>query len=177
MLLDTHFTRLGLLDPERHIRVAIAGHPLDAIVDGIAIFEGKRLAQTLPDGVDARYLLGIVRNIAAQTEGEHIARRLFALRLEVRDTMLASLVAARDAVCAGERVLKDCVDHALATESPLERTFWLDSLADVILAREQTLHASLFSAAARRIEATFAVAPRERHDAVRLLADRVVPLA
>jgi len=47
----------------------------------------------------------------------------------------------------------------------------------VILAREQTLHASMFSAAARRIEATFAVAPRERHDAVRLLADRVVPLA
>ena len=85
LLLDAHFTRLGLLDPERHIRVAIARYPLDAIVDGIAIFEGKRLAQTLPDGVDARYLLGIVRNIAAQAEGEHIARRLFELRLEVRD--------------------------------------------------------------------------------------------
>ena len=177
LLLDTHFTRLGLLDPERHIRVAIARYPLDAIVDGIAIFEGKRLAQTLRDGIDARYLLGIVRNIATQAEGEHIARRLFALRLEVRDAMLASLVAARDVVCAGERVLKDCVDRALATQSPLQRTFWLDSLANVIRDRDQSQHESLFSAAARRIEATFAVTPRERHDAVRLVADRLVVLA
>lgn len=177
LLLNTHFARLGLLDPERHIRVAIARYPLDAIIDGIAIFEGKRLAQTLRDGIDARYLLGIVRNIATQAEGEHIARRLFELRLEVRDTMLASLVAARDAVCAGERVLKDCVDRALTTQSPLQRTFWLDSLANVILARDQAQHESLFSAAARRIEATFAVTPRERHDAVRLLADRLVVLA
>jgi hypothetical protein len=177
LLLDTHFARLGLLDPERHIRVAIARYPLDAIVDGIAIFEGMRLAQTLRAGIDARYLLGIVRNIAMQAEGEHIARRLFELRLEVRDTMLASLVAARDVVCAGERVLEDCVDRALTTQSPLQRTFWLDSLANVIRARDHVQHASLFHAAARRIEATFAVTPRERHDAVRLLADRLVALA
>ncbi|MEI8259849.1 MAG: hypothetical protein WCJ30_29695, partial [Deltaproteobacteria bacterium] len=39
--LDEHFARLGLLDPERHVRVAIAGHPFDAIVAGLAIFEGK----------------------------------------------------------------------------------------------------------------------------------------
>jgi hypothetical protein len=177
LLLDTHFARLGLLDPQRNIRVAIAGHPLDAIVDGIAIFEGKRLAKTLPEGVDARYLHGIVRNIAAQTEGEHIARRLFALRREVRDTTLASLVAARNAVCAGQSVVADCVDRALATKSTLERAFWLDSLADVIRAREPAQHQTLYSAAARRIEATFAVTPRERHDAVRVLADRIVPLA
>ena len=177
LFLDTQFERLGLLDPERHIRIAIARHPFDAIIDGVAIFEGKLLAKTLHDGVDARYLLGIVRNIAAQAEGEHIARRLFALRLEVRDTMLASLVAARDAVCSGERVLKDCVDRALATQSPLERTFWLDSLADVIRSREPPQQQTLYSAAARRIEATFAVPPRERHDAVRVLADRILPLA
>lgn len=179
-LLDAHFTRLGLLDPERHVRIAIAGHPLDAIVDGIAIFEGKRLAKTLPDGADARYLHGIVRNIAAQSEGEHIGRRLFALRLEARDAMLASLVAARDGLCAGHdasRVVAECVDRALAVESPLERTFWLDSLANVIRARDQAQHASLFAAATHRIETTFAVTPRERHDAVRLLADRVIALA
>jgi hypothetical protein len=145
-------------------------------VDGIAIFEGKQLAHTLPDGVDARYLLGIVRNIAAQAEGEHIARKLFMLRLEARDAMLASLVQARVSVCAGESVFADCVDRALATQSPLERTFWLDSLADVIRSREPAQHRTLYSAAARRIEATFAVTPRERHDAVRALADRAVPL-
>ncbi|HEY0250045.1 MAG TPA: hypothetical protein VGC41_00880, partial [Kofleriaceae bacterium] len=67
--LDDQFARLRLLDPERHIRIAIAGYPEDAIVDGIFIFDGKRRANTLPDGVDARYLLGIVKNVAAKTEG------------------------------------------------------------------------------------------------------------
>ena len=176
-LLDAHFARLELLDPERSVRVAIAAYPLDAIVDGIAIFEGKRLAKTLPEGVDARYLLGIVRNVAAQAEGEQMARRLFTLRLEVRDAMLDALVAARDTVCMGASVVADCVDRALETQSPLVRTFWLDALADVILAREPAQHETLFATAARRIEATYAVAPRERHDAVRLLADRVLALA
>jgi hypothetical protein len=54
-LLDDAFARLGLLDPERHIRDAIACYLRDAIVDAIAIFSGKRTAGTLPDGVDARY--------------------------------------------------------------------------------------------------------------------------
>lgn len=176
-LLDTEFARLHLLDPERHIRLAIAGYPLDAIVDGLAIFDGKRLAKTLPEGVDARYLLGIVRNVAAKSEGEHMARRLFELRLEVRDTMLAGLVAARDTVRAGASALADCVERALATQSPLERTFWLDSLAEVIRSRDPAQQESLFTTAAHRIEATFAVTPRERHDAIRALADRVIALA
>jgi hypothetical protein len=178
--LDTHFERLALLDPERHIRIAIAGHSFDAIVDAIATFEGKRVANTLPDGADARYLLGIVRNLDAKTEGEHIGRRLFELRLEAQDSMLASLIAARDRICANldfDRVLADCVDRALAVQGPLERTFWLDSLADAIRTREPHSHQTTFAAAVRRIEATFAVTPRERHDAVRLLADRLVVLA
>ena len=106
-----------------------------------------------------------------------MARRLFALRLEAHDAMLDALVVARDAVCMGPSVVEDCVDRALETPSPLERTFWLDALADVILAREPAQHETLFASAARRIEATYAVAPRERHDAVRLLADRVLALA
>jgi len=81
--------------------------------------------------------------------------------------MLASLVATRDMVCAGldkARVVADCVDHALGVQSPLERTFWIDSLANVIRARLPAEHANMFAAAVRRIEATFAVTPRERHD-------------
>ena len=178
-LLDEHFARLGLLDPERHVRIAIAGYPVYAIIDGIAIFDGKRRAQTLPEGADARYLLGIVRNLAAQVEGEHIALRLFQLRLQARDQMLASLVAARKLVCTdtNAQVVPDCVDRALATQSPLERTFWIGSLADVLRSRQQDQHQPLFLAAARRIEATFAISPRERHNAVRQLADRLIPLA
>jgi len=178
-ILDTHFARLGLLDPERHLRIAIAGYPLTAISDGIAIFESKRLAGTLPDDVDARYLLGIVRNLASQLEGEHLARRLFALRLEARDAMLTALVVARDHVCTNpnsEQVIADCVDRALAVQSPLERSFWLDTAATVIKAAPPAKHEPLFYKAARRLEASFKVSPRERHDAVRQLADQVIPL-
>jgi hypothetical protein len=179
-LLDKHFARLDLLDPDRHIRVAIAGHPLDAIVAGIAIFEGKRLAKTLPEGVDARYLLGIVRNVAAKAEGEHVARRLLELRLEVRDQMLASLVREREALLALRDPAKacvECIDLALATESPLERTFWLDSLATLIRDRGDDRRDAFFRAAARRIHATFAVSLRDRHDAVRVVAERLVAIA
>jgi hypothetical protein len=176
-MLDDHFARLELLDPARHLRVAIAGYPMEAILDGIAIFEGKRDAKTLPQGVDGRYLLGIVRNLAAQTEGEHIARKLFELRLEMRDSMLAALVTSRNAVLAGAKALTDCVDRALATKSPLERSFWLDALAHVIRSRDPKQHKPLFLDAARRIEATFDVTPRERHDAVRALNDRILAIA
>lgn len=176
-LLDAAFARLGLPDPERHIRIAAAGHTLGAILGGIAIFEAKMSAATLPDAVDARYLLGIVKNLDAQTEGEHLARALYDLRIQARDTMLAAMHADRDTVLAGgapERIVADFVDRALETDSPLRRTFWLDSLADVLRPRKDPERRTLFLAASRRIEATFAVPARERHDAVRLLADRLV---
>ncbi|MCC6648795.1 MAG: hypothetical protein IT374_24920 [Polyangiaceae bacterium] len=182
-LLDTTFARLGLLDPERHIRVAIAGYPFDAIIAGIAIFDAKRDARTLPDGVDGHYLLGITRNVAAKTEGEHLARRLLALRLDARDAMLASLVRARDAACAAADVdvgLSTCVDRALETESELVRIFWLTSLAELIRRRcadATDALALLFERAARRIQATFSVLPRARQDAVRVLAEQLVVIS
>jgi hypothetical protein len=180
-LLDAHFVRLALLDPERHIRLAIAGYPMCAIGHGIAIFEGKRRAGTLPEGADARYLLGIVKNVTAKMEGEHVTHAMLELRLEIRDRALAGLVIDRDAVCSGSDVAHTeaaCVDRALDTASPLDRAFWLHALADVLL-REPDAAArhDRFFAAARRIHATFAVSPRERQDAVRVVADRIVPIA
>ena len=179
-LLDAHFARLALLDPERHIRLAIAAYPMSAIVNGIGIFEGKRRAGTLPEGADARYLLGIVKNVAAKMEGEHVTRAMLALRLEARDRTLAGLVVERDAVCSGPdvaHVSAVCVDRALATPSPLDRSFWLGALADVLLREPEPARHDRFFAAARRIHATFALSPRERQDAVRVLADRLVPIA
>jgi hypothetical protein len=178
-LLDKHFARLGLLDPERHIRVAIARYALDAIIDGIAIFDAKRAAATLPEHVDARYLLGIVRNVAAATETSVLARRLLELRLEARDCMLAPLVAARDTLLASSNVnhiTRDCVDRALATSSPLDRIFWLDTLGNALFAQPKPRQQPLFLAAARRIQVTLTVAPRERQEAIRHLAARLLPI-
>jgi hypothetical protein len=181
-LLDDHFERLGLLDPERNVRQAIARYPLDAIADGIAIFTGKRRAGTLPEGVDARYLLGIVRNVAAQREGECVSEALLALRLEARDRALASLEVERAAVCmpirADHDIIADCVARALASERSLDRLFWLQTLANAVRQRaEAAEHRDyLFFAAARLINTTFQASPHERQNAVRFLADRLVPL-
>lgn len=177
-LLDEHFARLALLDPERHIRIAIAGYGLDDILAGLAIFDGKKNAATLPEGADARYLLGIVRNVAAKREGEHVARALFDLRVAADDSFLLSLIALRDTVCAPQdkgAVINDCVDRALKARGSLERTFWMDALADVLRPLDREQCRERFLAAARRINATFAVGIRERQDAVRLLAERLVP--
>jgi hypothetical protein len=169
-----------LTDPKRYVRIAIAAYPLNAIIAGLAIFDAKSRTGTLPDGVDARYLLGIVRNVADKAEGEHIARTMLDLRLEVRDRMLTPLRAERDALCAGDdpaRVSDLCVDRALATPSVLARMFWLDSLAAFLRSRPLDMQRDELLRAARRIHATFAVSTRERGDAVRVLAEQLVSFA
>jgi hypothetical protein len=178
LLLD-HFTTLGLLDPDSHILVAIAGYPLDCILAGIAIFDGKLRAKTLPDGADARYLLGIVRNRAAKSEAEQMARALLELRLEVTDRMLAPLCAQRDALFSGTDLaglVAGCIDRALGNQGPLVRIFWLDALASRLAGCAVGDKRDHFLAAARRINATFAIPPRQRADAVCILAERLVPL-
>jgi hypothetical protein len=177
--LDDHFARLGLLDPKRHVRVAIAGYPRWAIADGIAIWNSKLGAGTLPDGVDARYLLGIVRNVTAKTEGELLAENLWNLRVEMRDRIIGPLRAERDALCADtdvSRVANACADRALDAPGELERTFWLQSLVDVLLPLPELERQDRFLWISRRIQATYAVTARERDDAVRFVADRVMPL-
>jgi hypothetical protein len=181
-LLDDHFERLGLLDPERNVRQAIARYPLDAIVDGIAIFTGKKRAGTLPEDVDARYLLGIVRNVAAQREGECVADELLTTRLEARDRALAALGVERTVVCKLHRtdhdVIADCVARALGSERSLDRIFWLQTLAGAVQQRAVTDERRnyLFYSAARLINTTFQTSPHERQNAMRFLADRLVPL-
>lgn len=179
-LLDFHFDRLGLLDPNRHLSLAIARYALDHILAAIAIFDGKRSAGTLPSDVDARYLLGIVRNVAAEVEGEAIAKRLLELRLQVRDQMLTSLTRERDSLFALRdlhHACQDCVDEALATQSTLERIFWLDSLAGLLRSRSASRLQELYLDSARRIYTTFSVPLPERQHAVCHLTQQLVPLA
>lgn len=178
-LLDDHFARLGLLDPERHVRVAIAGYPKTAIVDGIWIFDAKRRANTLPDGADARYLLGIVKNVAANNEGEILAELLYRGRIEARDRFLAPLRAELESLRSESdvlRVLLVCVEKATETPSNMERTFWLDAIVETLREQPVRERERLYLHAARLLEATYAITAPERHDAVRYVADRLVPI-
>jgi hypothetical protein len=93
-VIDDQWSRLDLDDPGGRVRDAISTFPLDAVLAAIATFEGKRHSATLPPGVDARYFLGIVRNITHKDEGQAIAEALVRIRLEARDVMLARLIEA-----------------------------------------------------------------------------------
>jgi len=180
-LLDAAFESLALIDPERHIRLAIARYPLDAIVDGIAIFEAKVNALTLPEGADARYLLGIVRNLSEQRERELITEALLRRRVAVYDRFLAELVVARDKVARANPDPKHLVPHftdrALAAERQIDRFFWLTAATDLISTMTLDERKALFRVAACLINATHHVPHRDRLDAIRFLADRVVPLS
>lgn len=178
--LDAAFARLALLDPERSIRIAIARHPLDAILDGVAIFDAKRAAGTIDLDTDARYLLGIVQNISAQNEGMRICVAMLRERMAMRDRMLASLQAERERIehivpAAADRI-KAFASRACEIDAVLDRRFWLLVIIDTIRAQPRCDHADLTEDLARRIHATFRITRRERADAVRFVVDRVVPL-
>jgi hypothetical protein len=179
--LDLAFDRLELVDPERHVRLAIARYPLDPIIAGVAIFESKQRRASLPDGADARYLLGIVRNVHEQREGELVAEALLRLRRQARDIALERLVRERDALDGAKRstpeTLTVLIDHALLSERALDRSFWLDALACFVAAAPIDERDARYRAAARCINATFRAEPRRREHAVRVLAERLVPLA
>lgn len=180
-LLDDAFARLGLLDPERHIRDAIACYPRDAIVDAIAIFSGKRTAGTLPEGVDARYLLGIVRNLHHRHEAEPITEALIRERLLARDRFLAPLVSERDAILAANSndvgaALIALVNHLVHAERTIDRHVWLDAAADLVASHPSDARIALAKRAARRIHTTFALSTRDRAHLERALVRRLWPL-
>jgi len=180
-LLDDAFSRLALSDPEGNIRAAIARYPLDHILAGIATFEGKREAGTLPDGASGRYLLGIVRNIAHKDEGLRITEALLRARLDARDRLLRPLQKSLDTLMQNitdpMQRLKALTDLALDADRLVDRLFWLDAVADHIRRQPDSRHPALLRFVSQRIHATFAVDHRDRQAAVRFLCTEVIPLA
>ncbi len=180
-LLDDAFTRLGLLDPERHVRDAIACYPRDAIVDAIAIFGGKRDRGTLPGDVDARYLLGIARNVHHVHEADAITEALLRERLAARDRFLDGLVRERDAIiaAAGSDVtgaLDALIDRLVLAERSIDRHFWIDAIATVLATRDEDERRAAARRAAHRIHAVFRIDTHDRHRLVRMLLRRLWPL-
>jgi hypothetical protein len=177
-LLDAAFERLALLDPERRVRDAIACYPRDAVVDAIAIFDAKRQRGSLPDGVDARYLLGIVKNLHHVHEADAITQALLRERVDARDRFIAPLLRERDAILA-EPDLDACLDaftrRLVEADRELDRHFWIDTLA-LIAPTEEDARRAFARRSARRIHACFRLDARERHRLVRLLLRRLWPL-
>jgi hypothetical protein len=179
-ILDDAFSRLVLKDPQGNIRAAIARYSIDAVVNGIATFEGKRHAGTLPEGVDARYLLGIVRNISQQGEGLQITEALLIARLDAQDRLLEPLRCELDSLqmlhSDPAALLKALLDHVTVVDRHLDRLFWLTAVVNIINGQSHEQHAPLLRHVSRRIHAAFAMAYRERLAAIRFVASRVILL-
>lgn len=175
------FTRFGFDDPDGELLNAIARYPLEAVVEGIAIVAGKRRADTWPGGADARYLLGIVRNIAQERESWETALALWDERGRARDRALDATERARanldEQVEDLQRRVAAYADRALATSRRIDRFFWLRAIADAVLDEDEDSRHALYRLAARRIAATHAVPYRDRGAALRFLAARVLPIA
>jgi hypothetical protein len=178
--LDDAFDRLLLSDPTGNIRSAIARYPLDAVLAGIATFEAKRRTGSLSDGVDGRYLFGIVRNIAQQDEGLRISELLLRERLAARDRLLVDLEDRRDTllqmVSEPRELLHILLDRALDTDRRLDRLFWLRAAADHLSTQHDSQLRDLLRTAAQHIHAAFDVHYTERLAAYRFLANTVIPL-
>jgi len=174
--LDAAFERLALADPDGSLREALACWPQDAVLAGIALFEAKQRRGTLPDGVDARYLRGIVVNLATEAECMAIADALLDERLRAHDHALQGLVHARDSLHRAAdhdtaALIKSYTQRAIDARRQLDRHYWLRAVADVALSMP------LLRLAARHISATHALQPRERNAAIRFLFAKAVPVA
>lgn len=180
--LDDAFTRLQLHDPKRHFRNAIACYPLDAVVDALAIFDGKRTASTLPDGVDARYLLGIVKNVHHCHEADSVTAALLRERLAARDRLLDPLVRERDAILTETEtgtdiatVLDAITRRITDAERIIDRHFWLDAAA-AAFPEDDEHRTRLFTRVARRLHAAFRLERDDRCALERSLLRRLWPL-
>ena len=177
-LIDGAFARLQLEDPHGNARAAIARYPIDFVIEGVAIFDGKRAAGTLPEGAGAAYLLGIVRNLAAQDEGLATADALWRLRREAGDQFLRQLEARRDALAAqhldSRALLSHLVDEAVGAEALIDRRFWLHAIAALIESERD--HRPLYELAARRAHASWRVPQGRRETFVRHLSRLLVCL-
>jgi len=127
-LVGAAFLRLDLDYPDGRLRKAIASWPLESVAYGIAVFEGKKRAGTLPKDVDGRYPRDIVKNTAETSEGLAIAEAFLRERMAARDLALEHLGKQQEALQADVVDPRDLVNafvdkpRAASTRRSLCRT-------------------------------------------------------
>ncbi len=150
------------------------------MTNGIAIFESKRAARTLPPGADARYLLGIVRNLSQEREAELISESMLRQRLELRDALFGPLAKRQNALLVenpeASSLLTKLVDEAIAATRSIDRLFWLCAVGDLFAKTPEPARPELYRLAARPLNTASSMPYAERLKAVRFIADKDFPL-
>jgi len=179
-MLEDAFVTLGLDDPEGTFIPAIARHGLDAAQEAIAIFSAKQHRDTLPDGVDARYLLGIARNVAHRNEDEAVYAALVELRERTGDLVLAPLreqVAHLKASLAPEEYIHACMARALDEPFLVDRHVFRQAVLQGLAETPIDVRRRIGPLLARMVATQYALAPRERDQFIADLASAASPLA
>lgn len=171
--------RLGIADPDDYICTGLLGYPCNSVLAGLATYEGKQAAGTLPEDVDGRYLLGIVRRIAEADEGLYIADALWHARIEARAHAVVALAERERAIATATQDAGACVasliDEALAAGDAVAQQLWLAAAGRAIRAAPARM-AALYRSASRRIHAARHLPHRHRLAYVRWLAIEVLPV-
>jgi hypothetical protein len=199
-LVDQGLTRLGIDAADARPRAALARFPLAAIVTGMAMYQGKLDAGTLPamsaTEQRVRYLLALIRAAACELEGLAMARALLGWQEQARaclhaawQTRHAAIVGhvtgmasdpgrsgLRGMLDATARVVEALIDQAVAAASRLERCFWARAAARAIGDDDPDRRAALYDRACQRIQGVRDLPQALRRELVTLLATDLAPL-
>jgi hypothetical protein len=175
--------QMGIEDRDGLVLRAVCDHPFEAVLAGLATFQGKYAAGTLPEDADGRYLIGVVRRLTEQDEGVHIAEALWRTRSTARSHLLRWLVEERYGTAPAqvlvdtpEGIVDQMVDRAVAAATRVERRLWLAALAEHIHGQSEATQ-GLYRRATCRIHTSPELSYSEQLACVRFLAAESIPMA
>lgn len=176
--LDTFFAARHWDDPKGHLRDAIAGYGLDAVLAALAAWHAKERTARLPEGAAARYLLGITRNIQTERELAAMADELWKRRLDARELVLTRLDHERSTLRGSP---KERLDSALGqltrAESQLQRAVWASTVAEIVRSADAQARRHLHQDAVRTIAAAYSLEKYTRAALIRAVTERILPIA
>ena len=162
--------RHGIDDPAARLEIAIAGYGFEAVLRGIAAFDAKTAQGTIPPDADmGRYLGGVVRNLDAKMELDHMADALLALRLRRNDLSLRPLENALEQLRREHEpsmLPGVLVERALDACASIDVRFFTRAAADALAALPSRNRLELVPTLTRRVAARFAATKQRRADII-----------
>ena len=176
-LIREAFARLDLEDPGDHFLLALARYPRNVVIDALATYEAKKNVGSLPNGVDARYLLGIAKNIADQRELWALSMELWQLRVRAKDQLCQYL---ENDCRLLENLIQSPIDFARhATQKAVESDvhfvtqFWIERAVDKLKISENP--EEIYQSLARDLCGDFTHTKTAKGKVLRLLAENLMP--